>query len=58
MTDAPEILLSHHLKTLKLPTLPHGSTRSWLASAQARGSTMSASSLAWWSWSSSTASGG
>ena len=28
MTEAPKILLAHHLKTLKLPTLPHGSMRS------------------------------
>ncbi len=57
MTDAPEILLAHHLKTLKLPTFLR-ETRSWLANAQPKGSTMSASSPAWLSWNSSTASGG
>lgn len=29
MNDAPEILLAHHLKALKLPTLPHASIRNW-----------------------------
>ena len=28
MTEAAKILLAHHLKTLKLLTLPHGNTTS------------------------------
>lgn len=50
MTEAPKILLAHHLKTLKLPTLPHGNTRSWRANAPLKGWTMSSSSPAWSSW--------
>ncbi len=34
MTEAPKILLAHHLKTLKLPTLPHGSMTSSPANAR------------------------
>ena len=44
------ILLAHHLKTLKLPTFLREYENS-LASAPPRGSTMSASSPGWWSWS-------
>ncbi len=67
MTEAPKILLAHHLKTLKLPTLPHGNTKSWPAPggvrrqncslrASARGAPprawiTSSSSPAWSSWS-------
>ncbi|SDX99964.1 hypothetical protein SAMN05444006_1702 [Allgaiera indica] len=48
MTDAPDLLLAHHLKTLKLPTLPRGNTTSSRASAPRRGRTMSASWPDWW----------
>jgi hypothetical protein len=41
MTEAPKILLAHHLKTLKLPTLPHGNTRKLPANAPPKGWTMS-----------------
>ena len=51
MIEAPQILLAHHLKTLKLPTLPRGNTTSRPASVQPRGWTMSSSSRAWSSWS-------
>lgn len=41
MSDAREILLAHHLKALKRPTLPHASIRSWPAHARRKGWTMS-----------------
>ena len=50
MTDAPEILLAHHLKTLKLPTFLR-EYESSPASARPKTWIMSAFSLAWWSWS-------
>jgi hypothetical protein len=43
MTEAPKILLAHHLKTLKLPTLPHGSTTSSPANVRPRVSITSGS---------------
>ena len=46
MTEAPKILLAHHLKTLKLPTLPHGNMRSWPANVPPRGWITSSSSPA------------
>ena len=41
MNDVPEILLAHHLKALKLPTLPHGNIRSWPGNARPKAWTMS-----------------
>jgi hypothetical protein len=43
MTEAPKILLAHHLKTLKLPTLPHGNTTSSPGNAPPRAGTTSSS---------------
>jgi hypothetical protein len=43
MTEAPKILLAHHLKTLKLPTLPRGSMISSPANARPRAWTTSGS---------------
>ena len=44
MTDTPQVLLAHHLKTLKLPTflLPvlGANTTSWPANAPPRAPTM------------------
>jgi hypothetical protein len=50
MTGATKILLPHHLKTLKLPALPHANMGSWPANAPPRGWTMSKSAPAWSSW--------
>lgn len=50
MTEAPQILLAHHLKTLKLPTLPHGNTRSRPVNALPKGWITSSSWRAWWKW--------
>ena len=50
MTEGPEILLGHYLKSLKLRS-SCGSMTNWPASARPRDSTMSASSPGWWSWS-------
>jgi hypothetical protein len=51
MTEAPKILLADHLKTLKLPTLPHGNTTSSPGNVRPKGWTMSSS---WRAWSSSS----
>jgi hypothetical protein len=50
MTDTPKLLLAHHLKTLKLPTV----LREFDKVAQqcaAEGSTMFSSLPDWWNWS-------
>ena len=39
MTDTPQVLLAHHLKTLKLPTFLREPT-SWPANAPPRAPTM------------------
>ena len=46
--DAPEILLAHRLKALKLPTLPHGNIRSSRANVPPRAWITSGSSPGWW----------
>ena len=49
MTEAPKILLAHHLKTLKLPTFLN--TTSSPANAPPRDWTMSSSWPGWSNWS-------
>ncbi len=50
MTGTPKILLADHLKTLKLPTLPHGNTTSSPANVPPRAWIMSSSWHVWSSW--------
>ena len=46
MTEAPQILLTHHLKTLKLPTVPHAAWRdSRLENGDAQTSKATAASI-------------
>ena len=47
MTGARKIRLAHHLKTLKLPTLPHGNMRSLPANVPPKGWIMSGSAPVW-----------
>ena len=51
MTDAPEILLAHHLKTLKLPTFLREYEKLARQCAAEGAGPSSASSPGWWSWS-------
>ena len=47
MSDAPQVLLAHHLKALKLPSF----LREHDKLARLKGRTISATSCAWPSWS-------
>ena len=40
MTDTPQVLLAHHLKTLKLPRFLHEYDKRWPANAPPRAPTM------------------
>jgi hypothetical protein len=49
MTDTPKLLLAHHLKTLKLPTVLREFDKV-AQSALPRGWTMFSSLPDWWNW--------